>query len=116
MPNLFPPPPTADLPLSLGRDLIVTFRNKVPGSDPVQYVDFPGGVDVRLQIGRGSSMVTSTGSVSGSEAICRIQSTEADKIKPGTFWRVVVSVSNGTGVPITDEVPLNGRVVRADGA
>lgn len=114
--NLIPPPPTAILPLSLGRDVILTFRNTVPDVVPVEYVDFPAGVDVKLVIGKGSSEITSTTTITGHEAVCRIQSTEADTVKAGALWRVVVSVSNGSGVPITDEVPLNGKVVRADGA
>lgn len=116
MTNLFSPPPTSVLPLSLGRDVILTFRNKVPGSDPAVYTDFPPNVSVRLEIGKGSSKISSSGTVSGSSATCRIESSVADTVKPGALWRVVVSLGNGSGNPTSDEVPLNGKVVRSDGA
>lgn len=115
MANLFSIPPTAELPLTLGKDLYLTFRNKVPASDPATYVDYPGNVSVKLVIGRGSSEVTSNATITGSTATCKIESQVADTIKAGALWRVVVSVSNGVGVPSTDDVPLNGKVVRADG-
>lgn len=108
--DLIPSPQKAVLPLSLGRDVILTFRNKVPDSDPVQYTDFPVGVSVRLVIGKGDSQVTGLGVISGSSATCRIDSALTDAIKSGTFWRVVVSLGSD------DQVPLNGTVVRADGA
>lgn len=114
MTNLFNPPPTAVLPLSLGRDVVLTFRNQVPNSDPVQYQNFPSGVSVKLVIGKGSTAVEGVATISGSEAVCRIESEEADKIRPGTLWRVVVSSDQGDYS--ADEVPLNGKVVRSDGA
>lgn len=114
MTNLFDPPPTAVLPLSLGRDVVVTFRNKVPGSDPVEYVNYPSDVSVALVIGKGSSAVTGTATITGSEAVCRIESDAVDGIRTGTLWRVVVSVDEG--LTSYDEVPLNGKVVRSDGA
>lgn len=108
--DLIQSPQKATLPLSLGRDVILTFRNRVPGSDPAQYTNFPTGVSVRLVIGKGDSQVTGLGVISGSSATCRIDSSLTDSIKAGTFWRVVVSLGSD------DEVPLNGTVVRADGA
>jgi hypothetical protein len=107
---IIPAPQKAVLPLSLGRDVVLTFRNRVPDSNPVQYTNFPAGVSVRLVIGKGDSQVTGLGVVSGSSATCRIESSSTDSIKAGTFWRVVVSVGSD------DQVPLNGTVVRADGA
>ena len=109
MQALIQPPRKAILTLSLGRDVVVTFRNRVPGSDPVDYDDFPEGVSVRLVIGKGNSAVTALGTISGSYATCRIESTVADAVKAGTLWRLVVSVGSD------DQVPLNGTVVRADG-
>lgn len=111
MADLFSPPLTANLPLSLGKDVVLTFRNKVPDSSPATYVDYPNDVSVKLVIGKGTSEITSTATISGSDATCRIESTVADKVKSGALWRVVVT-SDGT----TDEVPLNGKVVRHDGA
>lgn len=110
MTNLFNPPPTATLPISLGKDVVVVFRNKVPGSDPAEYEDYPLGVVVTLAIGKGSSEIRGIGTIAGSTATCHIQSTLADKVRSGAFWRVIVS--SGT----SDDVPLNGKVVRADGA
>lgn len=114
MGNVYDPPPTADLPLSLGRDVILTFRNKVPGSDPASYVDYPAGVSVTLVIGKGASEISGAATISGSDATCRIESTLADGVRTGTLWRVVVSKTDGAFVD--DEVPLNGKVVRSDGA
>lgn len=108
--DLIPSPQKAVLPLSLGRDVILTFRNRVPDSNPAQYTNFPAGVSVRLVIGKGDSQVSGVGVISGSSATCRIDSSLTDSIKAGTFWRVVVSVGSD------DQVPLNGTVVRADGA
>ena len=107
--ELIPPPKKAILTLSLGRDVVVTFRNRVPGSDPVEYDDFPEGVSVRLVIGKGDSAVTGLGTISGSYATCRIESTVADAVKAGTLWRVVVSLGSD------DQVAINGTVVRSDG-
>ena len=114
MPDLFAPPTNARLPLSLGRDVVVTFRNQVVGSDPVQYVNYPSNVSVKLVIGKGASAVEGVGTISGSNAMCRIESDVVDGIRAGTLWRVVVSVDEGEYSH--DEVPLNGKVVRVDGA
>jgi hypothetical protein len=110
MTNLFNPPPTANLPLSLGKDVVVAFRNKVPGAPPGTYTDFPEEVSVKLVIGKGSTEIEAAAIISGSSATCQIESTLADKVKAGTLWRVVVTT------PSSDTVPLNGKVVRADGA
>ena len=103
------PPQKAILPLSLGRDVVLTLRNRVPDSSPVEYADFPAGVSVRLVIGKGDTAVTGLGVISGSYVTCRIESTAADLIKAGTLWRLVVSLGSD------DQVPINGTVVRADG-
>lgn len=107
--SIIQPPVKAILPVSLGRDVVLTFRNRVPDSDPVSYVDFPAGVSVRLVIGKGESEVTGVGVISGSYATCRIESTAADSIKTGAPWRLIVSLGS------EDEVPVNGTVVREDG-
>ena len=107
--NLIAPPQKAVLTLSLGRDVVLTFRNRIPGSDPVEYTDFPAGVSVRLVIGKGDTEVTGLGVISGSYVTCRIESSVADLIKAGTLWRLVVSLGSD------DQVPINGTVVRADG-
>lgn len=114
MSNLFDPPPTAQLPVSLGRDIVLTFRNKVPDSDPVEYLDFPDDVSVALAIGKSSSEVRGVAAISGHEATCRIESELADGLKTGALWRVIVSVTADGHTE--DDVPLNGTVVRSDGA
>lgn len=111
---IYDPPPTAQLPLSLGRDVILTFRNKVPGSNPASYVDYPDGVSVKLVIGKGDSEILGVATISGSDATCRIESDLVDGVRTGALWRVVVSRANG--LLVDDEVPLNGKVVRNDGA
>jgi hypothetical protein len=113
MANLFDPPATAELPVSLGRDIILTFRNKVPGSNPVEYVDYPLNVAVKLVVGKGLSAIEAPADIRGHEAVCRIESAAADTIKAGALWRVIVSTADDL---IDDDVPMNGTVVRFDGA
>ena len=78
MTNLFNPPPTAVLPLSLGRDVVLTFRNQVPGSNPATYTNFPTGVTVKVVIGKGSTAIQGVATISGDTAVCRIESENAD--------------------------------------
>jgi hypothetical protein len=111
---LFPKKPKADLPVQLSGDIIVTFRNKVPGSDPAEYIDWPVDTTVQLVVGKGVSQVIADADITGSYAKCRIESEIADGFKDGTTWACRVTVA---GV-VTDDntVALNGKLVRDDGA
>lgn len=111
---LFDPPETYDLPVSLGGDIIVTFKNRTPNSDPVEYTDYPNNVAVKLVIGVGDNAIEAPATIDGHDAVCRIESEVADTIVDGSLWRVIVSVTNGE---VIDNLPaLNGTVVRSDGA
>jgi hypothetical protein len=114
-PNLFPPPTTATLPLSLSADVQVTFRNTVPGSDPPEYVDYPPGVTISLIVGRqGETVAEAVAVITGSDAICEIPAAVADTLKPGLPWRCVVSAPDGAGGYGT-LVAINGPIGRFDG-
>ena len=110
---LFPKKPKANLPVQLSGDIIVTFRSKVPGSDPIEYADWPDDVNVQLVVGKGVSQVIADAEFEGSYAVCRIESEVADNFKDGTFWACRISVAGNT---IEDNtVALNGKLVRDDG-
>ena len=110
MVNLFPPPPSFDLPLSLGQDIIIAFNNKVPNSNPVEYVDFPAGTTVTLAIGKLDKVTSADAIIVGHTATVRIDSVLADDIKDKAPWRCIVSSEDGD-----DLVAINGKVVRHDG-
>lgn len=117
--NLFDPPPAYTLPVSLGMDIIVTFVNNVPGSDPPVPVDFPDGVTVTLAIGKqGLTLAEGVATITGPNAVCRIPFASADTVKTGTPWRCVVTLPE-SAVPDPDIpvpiVPINGGVERFDG-
>jgi hypothetical protein len=109
---LFDPPEMYDLPVSLGRDIIVEFKNAVPNSDPIEYTDYPAGTTVTLVITKGiTEFASAVGEISGYSAICKIKHDVADTVKTGMFWRCSVTL------PDEDEVVgVNGMVVRYDGA
>ena len=116
-PNLlFDPPKVFGLPVSMGADIIVDFQNRVVGSEPATYEDWPAGWVVTLGIGVGVHRVTATATVSTHHAVCRIESAVADGIKAGWPWFVAVSIPGSTPGEFDDVVALNGTVVRADGA
>jgi hypothetical protein len=104
MANLFAAPPKYKIPLSLGRDLVLNFRNKV---DDV-YTPFDDGVTVKLFL----DTIECDATISGDTATCKIESTALDSVLNGALWRVVVSFPTS---PTTDDVPMNGTVVRSDG-
>lgn len=111
---LFDPPGNYDLPVSLGGDIIVTFKNRVPGSSPAEYENYPNNVAVKLAITNGDNVIEADAVITDEDAVCRIESEVADTIADGSLWRVIVSVTNGDK---TDDITaLNGTVVRADGA
>lgn len=108
---LFDPPPVYGLPLSLGGDLIVDFLNKVPGSSPTTYQDYPGGVAVLLEIDT-DTPITATAVISTHHAVARVESEVADTIPKGKLWRCIYRV---TGSPATDIIVANGQTERHDG-
>jgi hypothetical protein len=110
MANLFDPPPIYDLPLVKGQDVVVDFKNKVPGSDPAEYVDYDDGVTVTMVIDT-DPPTTAVATISGYHAVCRIESTDSDTIVKGLEWRCVVSIP---GTPSTERVPVEGRTIRTN--
>jgi hypothetical protein len=114
--NLFDPPYIFTLPVSLGMDIIVTFINNVPGSNPPVPADYPEGVTVTLVIGK-AGVVSAEGeaTITGSNAVCRIPFAQADTLKTGQPWRCVVAVPDPDGIHIDNIVPINGGVERYDG-
>jgi hypothetical protein len=111
---LFPPPLVRVLPVSLGADIIVDFKNRVPGSNPVAYVDYPSNIGIDLVIGEGASKITSAATISTYHAVCRVESSVVDTLKDGALWACIVHVE---GIPQSDDmVPINGTLERNDGA
>jgi hypothetical protein len=108
---LFPPTPALTLPVSLGEDIKLTFKNRVPGSDPATYTDYPAGISIKLVVGKGSSAIVAPATITGFIAICKIESERADKIADGAVWRCIVSDDLGN-----DTVPINGPIERHDGS
>jgi hypothetical protein len=106
---VFAPPAALVLPVSLSRDIVVVLRNRVPESDPASYVDFPDGVDVKIVVGKDTVIAEGVGVIDGDTATCRIPSSFADRLRDYAPWRVVVTTAG------TDDVPLNGYVMRRDG-
>lgn len=111
MANLFDPPPIYDLPLVKGQDLVIDFKNKVPGSNPAEYVDYADGVTVKLVIDADTDTVADA-TISGYHAVCRIESDVSDLLPRGLLWRCIISLP---GTPTTERVPVNGRTIRSDG-
>jgi hypothetical protein len=109
-----PKVPKGNIAVQLSGDILVTFRNRVPGSDPVEYVAWPEDVTVQLVVGRGVSQVTADAEIIGDLAKCRIESTVADAIKDKTPWACRVSVADDTAT--NDIVAINGIIVRDDGS
>lgn len=108
---LFTPPPVYALPLSLGGDLIVDFKNKTPDSDPVAYEDYPDGVSVVLKIDT-DVPISATATISTHHAVVRVESEVADTIANGKLWRCIYRVA---GSPVTDVIVANGKTERHDG-
>lgn len=108
---LFNPPPVYGLPLSKGGDLIVDFLNKVPGSDPVAYEDYPSGVAIVLKVDT-DTPITATAVITTHHAVVRVESEVADIIPAGKLWRCIYRV---TASPATDIIVANGKTERHDG-
>lgn len=111
MANLFNPPPLYDLPLVKGQDLVIDFKNKVPGSSPTEYLDYGVGVTVTLVIDS-TPPTTATAVITDHHAVCRVESTASDPLAKGLLWRCVLSLP---GSPTTERVPVNGVTARYDG-
>jgi hypothetical protein len=110
-PNLFDPPPKYTLPLVKGQDLVVDFKNKVPGSNPAEYEDYADGTAVSLVI-ETDPVTTVVAAMDGFHAVARVESTASDGIAAGKLWRCVVSLP---GTPTTERVGANGKTKRFDG-
>ena len=113
--ELWSTPPVYSLPVSLGADILIDFMNQSPGSDPPEYVDWPAGWTVTLQIGKAGSYVTAPADISGYHAVCRISSAISDGLKAGTPWACIVAVPDADGTDTDHIAAINGAVVRADG-
>ena len=112
---LFNPPQSYEIPVSLGGDLLVTFKNKVPDTIPPEYTDYPDNLSIKLLIGKGDSMIQLDGVITGSDAVFRLESEVADTIKAGVSWRLIFSIFDPNSELTDDIVALNGRMVRVDG-
>lgn len=110
MANIIEAPPTYELPLSKGGDLVINFQQVDP-DDAEAFLEYGDGVSVTLTIDTAPPTVASA-EVDGYDAVVRVESEVADLIKKGTNWRVVVSTP---GSPSTEIVAANGTVVRFDG-
>lgn len=104
-------PPIYSLPFSKGGDLVVAFRNKVPGSNPAVYQDYPDGVAVRLVIDT-DTPITATATIEGEYATVRVESEVADTVVAKKFWRCIYQAP---GSPTTEIVVTNGLTDRYDG-
>jgi hypothetical protein len=111
-PLLFTPPPTYTLPVTKGADILLTFANQVPGSDPPSYTDFPDGSSVTLIVNMSTPLV-GEGVITGYSAVCQIPYTEANTIEDDTPWLCVVVIPVGDSTYTT--VPMHGTVQRYDG-
>lgn len=107
MVNLFTPPPSYDLPLSKGGDLVVDFVRVDDTNTPIPY---DAGSTVTLTIDTTPPTV-GTATISVEHALVKIESTAVDPIKKGVMWRCVVSLNT---VPTTEIVARNGTTTRAD--
>lgn len=141
MARLFEPPPTFELPLSKGNDILFNIvykpllvdENNQPildGSGKKQYVvtDYPPGATVQVVIEAGTEpvqlgvapMITPRvlvadividATITGSVARVWGQSEEADQAAAGLLWRAVVTYEDGL-----DKVLCNGMTGRYDGS
>lgn len=104
-------PPIYSLPFSKGGDLVVTFRNKVPGSSPAEYMAYPDGVVVRVEIDT-DVPITATATIAAENATVRIESEVANAIPAKKLWRCLYVAP---GSPTTEIVVANGLTDRYDG-
>lgn len=116
---LYGVPPKAILPLVKGEDVEVDFVYKpmvldedgdpvlVDGEPVYEEGDFPAGSVLKLVI---EPSVSGTAEIDGSRAKVNIDHTAVDRIRPGSLWRLVLTVDG------LDRVLLNGKTTRSDGA
>lgn len=107
---LFNPPLIRDLPLTLGRDLIVDFVRVDPVDDTP--MDYDAGATGRLVIDT-DPVTTADAVITAEHAVCRIESAVTDLIGK-VLWRFVVSAPYSEDAT-TDTVPVNGKTIRYDG-
>lgn len=109
---LFSPPLIRDLPLTLGRDLIVDFV-RVDPVDGTTPTDYDAGATGMLVIDT-DPVTTAAAVITDEHAVCRIESTITDLITKSVLWRFVVSAPYSED-DTTDTVPVNGKTARYDG-
>jgi hypothetical protein len=90
-------------------DRVITVRRR----DPVTGVpvNWDATVSIKIDIQR-NSPTSISGSVVGSVATIRIESTVLDEVKTGTTWRVIMSQA---GTPRLETAVLVGTFERNDG-
>jgi hypothetical protein len=112
---LFDPPPVHALPVSWHGDLVVNFENVDPDSaDPENPdpLDYEAGVIAYLDV-KTSTPQRFTATITGSNAVVRIESDVADTLVNNTPWAFILSYP---GSPTTEIVVVNGKITRYDGA
>lgn len=90
-------------------DRVITVRRR----DPVTGVpvDWGAAVSIKVDLVRGSP-TTVNGTVNGSLASIRLESSLLDQVKNGTTWRVVMSQA---GTPTLETAVMVGTFERNDG-
>ncbi len=85
MATLFSPPTVYGLPLSKGGDLVIDFMNKVPGSNPATYTDYPAGVTLTLIID--TDVPARVNAVINGSLGCRFYDVAVIRFKKEWFYR-----------------------------
>jgi hypothetical protein len=109
MTNLFDPPPKYVMPLSLGGDMVVDFRNN-PNGDGDTFVAYEAGVTLTLYVATDTPLEVDA-DITNEHAVCRIESDVADLIPTDTKWRLILATD---GTPTTETVVAYGTVKRFD--
>lgn len=110
MANLVSPPAVFTLPLSKGSDLVVDFQQVDP-NNPTSFIDYATGTTVALVIDASPQIIVNA-TISGHDALVRMESEVADTVATMTLWRLIVTIP---GSPATETVAVNGTVARFDG-
>jgi hypothetical protein len=110
MANLVSPPAVFTLPLSKGSDLVVDFQQVDP-ANPTAFIDYADGTTVALVIDA-TPQITAAATISGHDALVRVESEVTDLVPNMTLWRLIVTIA---GSPATEIVAVNGTVARFDG-
>lgn len=109
MANLFEPPPTYNLPLVKGQDLVVDFKNRQPDSNPPEYLPYAEGTSVSLIIDTDPPTVAPA-VLDGIHAVCRLESEVCDRIPARVPWRCRITLDDDV-----DLVAIHGVTTRFDG-